>query len=267
MSTPPTVSPYWLTLRGAADDAARSEKLGLRAARLAGESPVIVHDLGSGAGAMMRWMSPRLPAPQKWVLHDADPKILEVGRAGFFDLPVVVTTVVEELSDLPLDAFAEASLVTASALLDVITPTDALRIVAACVQSETPAFFSLTVAGRVRFSPATPADEVFQNAFNEHQRRERDGLRLLGPHATDAMRELFTAAGWRVSEASTPWRLGPTDRELLTEWLYGWLDAAVEQRPELSAEAERLRDLRLRQLEDGVLNVSVFHRDLLVAPK
>ena len=268
MSTIPTVTPYWLGLRGAADDAARSARLADAAARLVRNGPVIVHDLGSGSGAMMRWLAPRLPAPQKWVLRDADPTILSLGniREGLPHLPIVVTTVVEELADLPLDAFAGASLVTASALLDVITPTDALRIVAACVESATPAFFSLTVTGEVRLTPATAADSRFQDAFNEHQRRERDGLRLLGPSATHALAELFAAAGWRVREASTPWRLGTAHRDLITEWLYGWLDAAVEQRHELREEADRFRELRLTQLDEGLLSVEVGHRDLLAWP-
>lgn len=269
MSTIPTVTPYWLGLRGAADDAARSVKLADAAARLVGDGPAIVHDLGSGSGAMMRWLAPRLPVPQKWVLRDADPAILALGsrREGLPHLPIVVTTIVEELADLPLDAFAGASLVTASALLDVITPTDALRIVAACVESATPAFFSLSVAGVVRFTPADAADARIQAAFNDHQRRERDGQRLLGPHATDALRELFIAAGWRVREAATPWRLGAADRDLITEWLYGWLDAAVEQAPALREEAHRFRELRLKQLDDGLLGVEVRHRDLLAWPK
>lgn len=271
MNTLPTASPYWLTLRAPADDAARSGRLAKKAARLAGAAPIIVHDLGSGTGAMMRWLSPRLPAPQKWVLHDADRAILAAGNAdrasALPDLPTVVTTVVEELSELPIDSFVGASLVTASALLDVITPTDALRIVAACVESRTPAFFSLTVAGEVLVSPAGPADVLFQIAFNEHQRRELGGLRLLGPRATQSMRELFGAAGWSVQIEETPWRLGSSDRDLIAEWLEGWLDAAVEQHPELADDAERYRQLRLTQLDEGVLRVDVAHRDLLAWPE
>ena len=47
-------------------------------------SPVVVHDLGCGSGSMGRWLAPRLPGPQHWVLHDRDPALLALAapRAG-----------------------------------------------------------------------------------------------------------------------------------------------------------------------------------------
>ena len=48
-----------------------------RAGRPAGRRPpLLVHDLGSGTGSMVRWLAPRLPGPQHWVLHDRDPDLL-----------------------------------------------------------------------------------------------------------------------------------------------------------------------------------------------
>ena len=45
-------------------------------ARLPGDRPLVVHDLGSGTGSMARWLAPRLPGPQHWVLHDRDADLL-----------------------------------------------------------------------------------------------------------------------------------------------------------------------------------------------
>ena len=39
-------------------------------------APIVVHDLGSGTGSMMRWLAPLLPGPQTWVLHDIERKPL-----------------------------------------------------------------------------------------------------------------------------------------------------------------------------------------------
>ena len=49
-----------------------------RAGRPAGPAPrrCGVHDLGSGTGSMARWLAPRLPGPQHWVLHDRDAGLL-----------------------------------------------------------------------------------------------------------------------------------------------------------------------------------------------
>ena len=33
---------------------------------------LVIHDLGGGSGAMGRWLAPRLPGPQHWVVHDRD---------------------------------------------------------------------------------------------------------------------------------------------------------------------------------------------------
>jgi hypothetical protein len=271
MNTLPLVSADWLGLRARADATARSTRLAGAAARLIGAGPLVVHDLGSGTGAMMRWLAPQLPGPQAWVLHDADPAILRHvdARSALdeFGLPVTVRTRVEQLADLPLLAFDGASLVTASALLDVVTHDEARAVVDACVASGVPALFSLTVVGRVRLSPRDAADEALGQAFNDHQRRVVEGRRLLGPDAGRIVRGLFADAGWRVRAERTPWRLGVGDGQLIAEWLDGWVGAAVEQRPELLGRATEYRRRRDADRANGRLRVTVQHQDVLAWPR
>ena len=271
MNTLPLVSADWLALRARSDDSSRSQRLAAAAARLIGAGPLVVHDLGSGTGAMMRWLAPQLPGPQAWVLHDADPAILRHvdprSALDEFGLPVTVRTRVEQLSELPIRAFAGASLVTASALLDVVTHDEARAIVDACVASRVPALFSLTVLGRVRMSPRDGDDAAFGAAFNDHQRRVVNGRPLLGPDAGGVVRGLFAAAGWRVRTAPTAWRLGAADDELIAEWLDGWIGAAVEQRPELLPRATDYRRRRDAELAHGRLRVTVRHQDVLAWPR
>ena len=271
MSGLPLVSVDWLEVRARADERARSARLADAAARLIGRGPLVVHDLGSGTGAMMRWLAPRLPGPQAWVLHDADPAILSHldARSARDESgpPVTVRTRVEQLADLPVQAFAGASLVTASALLDVVAHDEARAIVDACVASGVPALFSLTVTGRVRLSPRDAADAAFGAAFDDHQRRDLDGRRLLGPEAGDVVLGLFAASGWRVRSARTPWRLGGDDGRLIGEWLDGWISAAAEQRPELLSGAMQYRRRRNAEIAEGRLRVTVQHEDVLAWPR
>ena len=273
MSSISTATADWLALRAPADDAARSVELAQLLARMLERDPAphVVHDLGAGTGSMTRWLAPRLPGPQEWILRDGDAGILaHLDLAPVADAtgrPIRSDVVVEHLAELPRGAFHGAAAVAASALLDVVTETEAGRIVAACVDARTPAFFSLTVTGHVRLRPGRDAvEDDLRCAFNDHQRREADGRRMLGPDAVAVVAGLFAAAGWHVRTAATPWRLDAEAGPLLDEWLHGWVAAAVEQRPELAGVAAEYRRRRRAQADGGRLRATVSHEDLLAWP-
>src|SRR6188508_3219864 len=112
------VAPQWLALREPADAAARSEELAGRLARhLPATGPYVIHDLGGGSGSMGRWLAPRLPGPQHWVVHDRDPDLLALALAA----PPDGVTVEARRSDITRADFAGADLIVASALLDLLT--------------------------------------------------------------------------------------------------------------------------------------------------
>ncbi|WP_214467747.1 class I SAM-dependent methyltransferase [Microbacterium flavescens] len=269
MSVVIPVSADWLTLREGADAGSRSRALATRAARML-RPPVTVHDLGSGTGSMVRWLAPLLPGPQTWVLHDWNPALLEhAARATVNDVegqPIAMRTRVGELGHLRAADVAGASLVTASALLDVLAADEVEAIVQACVEAGTPALFGLSVTGRVTIDPLDPGDRVFEVAFNDHQRRSVDGRRLLGPDAVTVTAGLFRSRGWSVRVADSPWQLGGEDGALIAEWIDGWLAAAVAERPALQEWAEEYARARTRQLAAGELRVAVHHEDLLAWP-
>jgi hypothetical protein len=76
------VSPGWLVLREPADAAARSAELADRLRQhLPAAGQLVIHDLGGGSGAMGRWLAPRLPGPQHWVVHDRDAGLLKLAAA------------------------------------------------------------------------------------------------------------------------------------------------------------------------------------------
>lgn len=256
------VSAEWLTLREAADARSRSRRLAARAARMS-RTPVVVHDLGSGTGSMVRWFAPRLPIPQTWVLHDWNPALLERAAAGADTGVGSVITRVGDVAHLRPDDLDGATLVTASALLDVLTRPEVDAIVQACVRAGAPALFALNVTGRVTLDPVDAGDRVFESAFNDHQRRVVDGRRLLGPDAVAETIGLFGAAGWSVRVADSPWRLRAEDAALAGEWLNGWVGAAVEERPALVEWADEYVRTRRAQLVAGTLRVVVQHADIL----
>ena len=251
------VSPAWLELREPADAAARSEELVERLRRHLAPGALVVHDLGGGSGAMGRWLAPRLPGPQHWVVHDRDADLLElaVARAPH---GVTVEARCSDVARLEPADLACASLVVASALLDLLTADELVAMLRASAGH--PLLLALTVVGRVALTPAEALDARFGAAFDAHQRR--DGR--LGPDAVAAAVAMLPGAELVVRPS--PWRLGPASKDLTTEWLEGWVAAACEQEPALAAEAHAYLDRRLAQIAAGELSVIVDHADLLVLP-
>jgi len=262
-------APEWLQLREGVDAAARAsgllDPLRIRLANLPRRANgFVIHDLGCGTGSMGRWLAPRLDGPQHWVLHDRDPYLLHfaaVGspRSAADGSRVTVETQRGDVGRLTADALAGASLVTASALLDVLDTAEIEALAAACAGAGCPALLTLSVMGRVELTPAHPLDGEITEAFNDHQRRGD----LLGPEAISAACDAFSRHGATVRVHPSAWHLGPDESALTAGWRRGWVGAAVEQRPELAAPAEEYLRERLAACEAGELTVVVHHSDLL----
>ncbi|MFJ5102386.1 methyltransferase domain-containing protein [Streptomyces sp. NPDC088554] len=268
----PRYAPEWLALREPADAAARATGLlaPLRE-RLDGTGPLVIRDLGCGTGSMGRWLAPRLPGPQHWILHDHDPELLELAaarmpRTAADGSAVTVATERGDIARLTGDGLVGTSLVTASALLDLLTRDELDGLAAACATAGTPALLALSVAGRVDLTPADPLDADITDAFNTHQRRVDQGRALLGPDSVETGAEVFVRHGLAVRTEASPWRLGAGESALTAEWLRGWVGAAVEQRPRLAAPAEAYLARRLKAAEAGELDAVVHHGDLLALP-
>jgi len=267
----PRVSPAWLALREAADAAARASELVEPVRRhLAAAPRALIHDLGSGTGSMQRWLAPQLPGPQHWIMYDRDPDLLDRAMAGVIDTagdgaPVTAQTRQRDITRLTTDDLDGASLITASAVLDMLTAEEVERVVAACAGAGCPTLLTISVIGRVELTPPDPLDADLTRAFNAHQRRTIDGRSLLGPDAFDATVESFRQRGASVRVRSSPWRLGADQAELMYGWFVGWVAAACEQRPELARPAAAYARRRLADAAAGRLAVVVQHRDLLAS--
>jgi hypothetical protein len=231
----------------------------------------LINDLASGTGAMARWLAPLLPGPQRWILRDVDPDLLEsaavdVPGPAADGTPVALETRVSDITRLgPLD-LAGATLVTASALLDLLTRDELTALIHTCCEAGCPVLFALSVTGLVEVLPADPFDARVAAAFDAHQRRMTPRGRLLGPDAVVEAVQGFRRLGAEVVVRQSPWRLGATESDVVVEWLTGRVEAACEQEPALVEDADRYRRRRLEEAAEGVLAVAVGHADLLVLP-
>ena len=251
MSALTTIPPEWLRLREGADAVARSTELvDLLRPVLTGD--LLIRDLGCGTGSMGRWLTGRLPQPQRWILHDRDPHLLALAMTDN------AVAELRDITSLRASELVGTSLVTASALLDLLTEDEVDALAKACVKAGCPALFALSVTGHVEFATPDPLDSEFEAAFNAHQRRVVDGRRLLGPGAVDAVVRSF--ADFDVHLRPSSWHLGEENEALAAEWLRGWVSAACEFEPNLPGQSyleRRLTDPR----------VEVRHTDLLAIPK
>lgn len=265
------VSALWLALREGADASARAPDLVESARRLLPSRGVtIVHDLACGTGSMGRWLAPQLTGPQHWVLHDWDADLLgvavEQGPAANGG-PVTVEARQADVTRLPAGELEGASLVTASALLDLLTQEELERLLVTCALAGCAVLMTLSVIGRVELLPAHPLDAEFAEAFNAHQRRTRGGRGLLGPDAAGVAVATLRRMGHDVQVRPSPWRLGAHQPSLAREWLSGWVGAACVQQPALAGFAPAYLHSRFLDMACGRLCVTVHHHDLLAWPK
>ena len=266
------VSSDWLDLREPADAVARARDLVERLRRRVPATSWVIHDLACGTGSMARWLAPLLPGSQRWVLHDLDEDLLDVAateRPGpaADGAPIVVETRRSDVTRLPADELAGATLVTASALLDLLTHDELARLVVVCAEAECPVLLTLSVVGRIDLAPTDPLDSRVAAAFDAHQRRVTSRGRLLGPDALVAAIGAFSRLGAEVLVRPSPWQLGALEADLAAQWFTGWMGAACEQQVELVAEAEAYARRRLAQATAGELAVTVHHADLLILPR
>jgi SAM-dependent methyltransferase len=274
MTTPRIrVSREWLALREAADAAARATDL---VDRLTGQLPPtgsrVIHDLGCGTGAMTRWLAPLVPGAQHWILHDHDAGLLEVAASepagpAADGAAVTLETRRSDISRMLPGDLAGATLITASALLDMLTEEELSALITVGAGAQCHVLLTLSVVGRVELTPAESLDGRIAVAFDAHQRRVTERGRLLGPDAVAVAVEHAARSGAEVLVRPSPWRLGPSEFELAAEWFTGWVGAACEQDPELPAKVVPYTRRRLAQVAAGELRVTVYHADLLVSPR
>lgn len=293
-------SAEWLTLREPADRRARSVALipplvaRVEASRGHHTHWLGVLDLGTGTGANVRDVAPQLPRAQRWCLIDRDPDLLRqlpkhiaawalgrgaivsggassfVARGPTLDCTFEIRDA--DLSRLEDDAiftplFEGRALVTASALLDLVSDSWLDLLVRRCAAVGAAVLFALTYNGRMDCKPDDPDDEWIRSLVNRHQQTNKGFGRALGPEAAATSVRLLGAAGYEVTSAASDWVLDAADAGLQRPLLVGWADAAGEmaraEQPRVSAWLAR----RLAHLDAGVSALRVGHQDVAGWPR
>lgn len=266
----------WLALREPADHRSRSARLVEILVREAGSGGLEqVVDLGGGTGSNLRYLAPRLPAGTRWTVVDHDPRLLSRIRAPEGVEGVEVRTVAGDLADRGLDAAGAADLVTASALLDLVTEAWLAALAARCGPRRTPLLLALSYDGTVAWREPGPGgvpvdtgeDRLVAEAVNRHQAGPKGMGTALGPEAWRVATRILEGVGYRVRVVPSPWILvGDDDAELAQALVEGWVEAAAEVHPPEAGGIRRWGRSRVADFRAGRVAVEVGHRDLLALP-
>ncbi len=253
----------WLALREPADTAARAEALVAPLVRATADTRRIV-DLATGTGANIRHLAPRIAGPQAWLAVDRDPRLLAaVERAAWPPGVRVATRILDLEAGLDPALLAGCGLVTASALLDLVSQAWIGRLAQACANAGADALLALTYDGRIEWSPGDPHDARVRALVNRHQRRDKGFGPALGPDAVAAAAERFRAHGYEVRLAPSDWRLGADSGALQGALIDGWRTAASEVEPAASGALDAWAARRRARVAAGDSRLVVGHADLL----
>jgi len=277
----------WLALREPFDAAARAGALVAElCTHLTRGAPLEVLDLGAGAGSNLRHLAPLIGGAQRWRLADHDPRLLEaaiatthawadergckIKRLGSalsitgVDLECEVACEPVDLTELAVvDLPPAGGLVTAAALLDLVSQSWLDELARRCRGVRAAVCFALSYDGRTTLEPAEPEDGEVVELFNRHQRGEKNFGPALGPSAAAATETAFRANGYEVRAASSDWIVDAHGPALQLALLDGWRDAAVEIAPERRANFAAWHERRCAHVDAGRSTLRIGHFDVV----
>ena len=277
----------WLAVREPADLTARSATLVERVRHaLASTDTVRGLDLCTGTGSNLRYLIDRLPGRQTWLAADRDARLLEelptklktwadahgysmrtegqVSSLRGGRCECDVETRAMDLNRLDAGLFEGRNLVTASALLDLVSESWLRLLATRCREAGATALFTLTYDGRSSCDPVEPEDDIVRELMNVHQKTDKGlGGRAEGPDAWSVAERAFTEAGYRVECAPSDWSIGPSERTFQRMLIEGWARAAVEIAPERADPIADWLRRRLEHLEAGLSRIVVNHVDMV----
>ncbi|MBI2189503.1 MAG: class I SAM-dependent methyltransferase [Acidobacteria bacterium] len=254
----------WLRLRESADARARADALTRRIIRvLAARRPVHILDLATGAGSNVRYLALRLPRPQRWLVVDRSGVLLADLRARTANLDIDIEVRKMDLGSLDGSLFEGRHLVTASALLDLVSEAWLRSLARHSRAAGAAVLFTITYNGRSSCDPAEPEDDWIRELLNRHQKRDKGlGGPAEGPDAPATSARCFADEGYLVERAPSNWQLGPDDSAIQRTLIDGWAEAAREVEPEHASAIQDWRERRIAHINERRSHIIVGHDDL-----
>jgi hypothetical protein len=258
----------WLALREPYDVRARNPAVLDAVVALFKSFPSIhIVDLACGTGSTLRALAPRFPAGQNWRLADNDLGLLARASAMVRPAGVTLTTVPLDLNrDLEAALDGPVDLITASALLDIVSADWLERLAVETTARSVPVYTALSYNGRIELGPADPLDAAIAAAVNAHQRTDKGFGPALGPAAASAAIARFEKLGYSVLHGASDWVIGPDDRDIQMEIFAGWASAVRELGDLSLADTVGWLTRRRDAVAAGSSSIRVGHVDIFARP-
>ena len=261
-------SAEWLASREPYDRAARN--VAVRDALTGAfrdQTSIAVVDLACGTGATLRAIGAYLPPRQSWRLVDNDLGLLaRASREGSPPQVTVTTRPVDLVRDLEFALEGPLDLVTASALLDLVSPEWLDRLIVEAAARRLPVYAALSYDGRATIEPAEPFDIELLAGFNLHQRTDKGFGPALGPAAAAQALERFEQFGYAAVQGRSDWVFGPDDRDIQDALFAGWAELGVLTTTLTADEIARWLMQRRAYLAAGRSSLRIGHLDIFARP-
>ena len=235
----------------------------------------------------MRFLSAALAMQQSWETIDFDVGLLTRGAERLLAQPGFEHRAANDLAEFEVTnqqrafrcLFRQANLmdldqlnltcadlVTASALLDLVSQTWLEKLVTGCAASQAIGFFTLNYDGHFSLTPEHATDAEVIAAINQHQLTDKGLGAALGPGSWREAKRLFEREAFLVATGPSIWRLDSSDLALQLALLSGWANAASEQAPAHRTAIDKWLNQRREQAANGQLHITVGHQDILAIP-
>ena len=261
----------WLALREPYDGIARAgAPMQLLKAWSRDKSRLTIADLGSGTGANFRAISPHFVCPQQWILLEWDPALIEQGHGlqsaklenncQCHYVPCDLTTDLETAVPIRVD------LVTASALIDLVSETWLDRLLDLVRNRHCALYLTLSYNGEMSWEPAEEFDDEAHRLFEEHQRRDKGFGPALGGQAVAHLHAQLSGIVGRVQTGASDWLFGPADTDIQRSLLQTIVRAGKEVDESSSAALDQWAVRRRMAIDETQSHCRVGHQDLLYLP-
>ena len=268
-------SSEWLALREQEDLLARNSTiLECVIEHLKGEKRLNILDIGCGTGATMRALLPKFEQPQHWTLLDVDHELLVHARC--LNEPLVSDsnyTLDTKFADLTAGfefLNSEYSLVTATALLDLVSEAWIKEFAKALKHNNLSFYCRITPNNSIEFDPKEDLDEKVISTFNTHRYSDKGFGMSLGGHAADFTIEQLQSFGFDVRSSLETWgnrHHNKSFRKIFNSKLVEGISQAVNNTKLFDAsELKQWTDSRLSAIQNGECEIRFEVIDFLATP-